>query len=351
MYCETLLSIVKDKSFQETKSEVSKHGLHMFTDEAHPNLYMISCLKQDNDITQIQREGNGIILEKETNKVVCAGLPIMLPVQEHVDNTGNNTHKTIIMPSYDGTIVRLFHYDNEWNLCTNRKLNGKSAFWRNKNDTYYNMFWDTISNKDEFVKGLKTNYTYIYVLIHPKNKMIIDYGDEKTSILTCVINNDTMTEEPINLSFENINLQARGYIIKQKMDENVYQYYKYDYPEYVIYSTVLGNVAMNPVVRYLELYNKDPYMLKYFKDYYTHYNWDYIDSKIETFVNDVYLLYKITHIKHLVEITPEHQWFKLVKMLHKRYKTSKQAITVNSAKEVVFSMNKKNLCELMLPEF
>lgn len=111
-----------------------------------------------------------------------------------------------IYKCYEGTLMSLFNNNNKWYLSTRRCLDSNSSVWNN--ETHYNLFNEVISsegfeNFDEFTNICNPNYCYHFILIHHKNKLIVDYTKEfgseyKKLCLAFVREKDTQNEVVFN---------------------------------------------------------------------------------------------------------------------------------------------------------
>lgn len=115
---------------------------------------------------------------------------------------GHNENKMKVYECYEGTLMSLFFNNDKWYLSTRRCLDSKKSIW-NEN-SHYDLFEEVLNQDgfkslDDFTSQLDKAYCYNFVLIHYKNKNIVDYssrfGDEyKKLCLAFVRNKEDLTE-------------------------------------------------------------------------------------------------------------------------------------------------------------
>jgi len=155
---------------------------------------------------KICRESNGVILDKKTNTIVCfiydaiTEIPIEQLYKYYVNTTflsmqycddlkkfrnkplkfisntniSKDVYKNIddynITELYDGTLIKLFNYNNKWHISTNKCIDAAKSRWTSDR-SYLDLFNDIPLDKNM----LNPNYSYAFVLIHPENRMICKY--------------------------------------------------------------------------------------------------------------------------------------------------------------------------------
>jgi len=152
--------------------------------------------------SDFEQECRSLVLDIETFKIIsytCPNPIINKKAQQFLLN--NNDLKLDIYKCYEGTVISLFNHKNKWFLSTRRCLDSKESIWTDTN--YHDMFMDVINKEnitfDEFVSKLNPNLGYYFILIHYKNKHVIDYtsqfGQDYTKLcLVFIRNKDTQCE-------------------------------------------------------------------------------------------------------------------------------------------------------------
>jgi hypothetical protein len=175
-----LLSLLKNNNlndFNDIKKflESDDYQLIVKEDNDFPELYMVTYDKDKEIKNNISKQCRGLILEKNTNKIVCytfnKGIDYDIDIDEINDLKGLDWNSTKIERSIDGTQIRLYYYNNEWRYATTRCIDAKKARWFSSL-SFYDLFKDA-DNID--YEKLNKNYCYSFVLCHPKNRIVVKY--------------------------------------------------------------------------------------------------------------------------------------------------------------------------------
>lgn len=317
----------KEFPFQEIKQLKDKFNLKIKYDE---NLYLLNSTEIDY---------NGIILEKDTNKIVCM---CKKQFTIHTNQLFIEQNKDVGVLEYceDGTVIRLYNYKGEWKTATTRCTDATKSFW-SSSKTFDDLFYE-IFNKEDFV-NLDTDYTYIFVLIHNENRIVIKHSVNKLIYIN-KINNITRKEHfDKETLFENylientqsasyqkeLQFDKRGYILRI-FDEktNSWNYHQYDFPEYLEIKDIRGNVPLIRI-RYLELLN-NPDKLQMLEDYYQEHYMVFCMIKhcLCNLYKNVHITYIKSHVQHKITVTETDLFYKTLKQLHGQYKKTGNKITI-----------------------
>lgn len=127
----------------------------------------------------IVKECRGIILDKRTWEIVC--FPFFKffnlgePYADEIDET-----KFYVYQKVDGSLAKVWFYEGIWRLSSNGLIDASEAVFENginfsslflKSLKTYNLDWET------FTSTLDKNYTYMYELATPDNKVVVPYED------------------------------------------------------------------------------------------------------------------------------------------------------------------------------
>jgi hypothetical protein len=162
-YIECLSGI---SDFEKSKEILIKKGLIV---KEYDNLYLIKydkfkCDMTDNDINKCR----GLILEKNTNKLVCVPPPHSQNVQLFNDVPVEKTHYEEFV---EGTMINIFKWDGTLYLSTRSCLGGYNTFYSNK--TFSTLFGEIIDLSKFDVIDDNMNLTFI--LQHPENIIVKAY--------------------------------------------------------------------------------------------------------------------------------------------------------------------------------
>jgi RNA ligase len=85
----------------------------------------------------------------------------------------------------DGSLGISYWYDGSWNIATRGSFDNRHAVRANQilHQKYASCF-----------KKMKPEYTYLFEIIYPENRIVVNYGDREELILLAIINTDTGEE-------------------------------------------------------------------------------------------------------------------------------------------------------------
>lgn len=154
------------------------------------NLYIINYDKQKSDFSkQFVKECRGIILEKNTNKIICYTFNNNndFDYEEEYKFDFNNM---TIEESIDGTQIRLYNYENEWRVATTRCIDAYKTSWLS--DKTFGQLFDDVKHLVN-MEELNKNNCYSFVLQHIDNRIVLNYN-KNNLVLVCVRDMDTLEE-------------------------------------------------------------------------------------------------------------------------------------------------------------
>jgi len=332
----------------DLKQELFKNYIKIKENE---NLFLVYSAKT-NTKSDLQLECNGLIFEKKTLKLICANQMYFIE---------NSTTENIVSMEYceDGTLLRLYNYNNEWFLATSKCIDAENSYWTSTL-SFKQLFYELFLEKD--LEKLNKTLTYLFVLKHIENVQVIKHA--KNSI-TYIGNFDKSFKESDTLFKDNSNIQIsekitleenfddlekfykntkRGILIKYSNN----QIYKYDFKEFDFLKQIRGN-TQHIRTRYIELL-KDPPKLVILIDYYSslyHFLFEMIRYSLNNVICDIYKTYVDTHIKHLYKINNEHCYIKIIKQLHSQYKISEKSIKLVDVYNKVALLNTIDITTLL----
>lgn len=315
-----------------------------------------------------QRRYSGYVFEKFTDKVVCVSPQATIEINDLPQDGMENKQTRTLEYCEDGTVVRLYNYNNEWYTATNRCINAKESFWANMT-SFHDLFFEVFNKLD--LVNLDINFTYVFILLHKDNRIVVRHNTNTLVYLGKMFNSlDKDTNNQIHIenlfvgnpliklpeSIEytpGITLDElftplkRGLIIKSNDTTDVY---RIDFDKYKEAKQVRGNTP-NIKLRIIELAKESSYMLEVFRNTFSEHvcEVDEVMSKLDNLVNSVYKLYVDSHIKHKVHVGESNLYYRTLKQLHAQYKTTGVPISVDAVKAKIFSLDKfviYNLCEL-----
>jgi hypothetical protein len=166
------------KSFEESKSILQNKGLVV---KEYDNLYLVKYVKgksdmKDNDV----RKCRGIILEKNSNRLLCA------PPQKSIDidyyhnlfNNNSLTENIVFEEFIDGTMINLFKYNGKVHIST-RSCLGANCRWNSKNT--FNILFNDCIDFSKF-ENIDEGVTYSFVIQHPDNTIVKKYVEPQIKL-------------------------------------------------------------------------------------------------------------------------------------------------------------------------
>jgi RNA ligase len=181
-----------------------KHQLNILEDyidrglvmrQTHPNLplsiynYTRTC-QYDSMWDDVTINCRGLILDTEGN-VIAKPFPKFFNYEELVGNKFK--HSQIpneyfdVYEKMDGSLGICFNYNGEWHMATRGSFISEQAV-KGK------LMLDKLDTKNGLIPG----YTYLFEIIYPENRIVVDYGGAERLVVLGCYNNETGEEVSIN---------------------------------------------------------------------------------------------------------------------------------------------------------
>lgn len=181
-----LQKILKIRSLDDLRKD--PFNLHINVKE---NLVIFKYNQFNSDFSnKIVCESRGIILEKGTWNIVAH------PFDKFFNYGETQAYNISLKDSYilekiDGSIIKVFHYNNKWRIATNGTIDADDAS-NMDGITFSKIFFDIVSKEDfnKLTENFSPNLTYIFELVHPSNRIVVDYGDLKELVFIGLKEND-----------------------------------------------------------------------------------------------------------------------------------------------------------------
>lgn len=123
----------------------------------------------------IVQEARGIIIDMSTFDVVC------WPFNKF-GNYGESYADEIdwesarVQEKVDGSIIKLYHNGRGWCWATNGTIYAAKAEVQNYDKSYYDLITSAKNYKKIFYQDLNPDYTYIFELVSPYNRVVVEYN-------------------------------------------------------------------------------------------------------------------------------------------------------------------------------
>lgn len=359
-------------TFDQVKEIATESGIQVreSNEDDLKNLYLLVANRESSELSPLQLECNGLILEKETNKIVCMSQNKFV----HINNDNSQINQVEDAKSIysrfrmeyceDGTVIRLYNYNDTWYTATTRCIDARKSYW-SSDKTFNDMFWEIFNSSNYTVDNLDKNHTYLFILIHKENRIVVNHKYNNL-IYIGRINNETKQEDFTNYFYnedprrcirrtKNIDVSLvinyplddyylpdkRGVIIKFfDNSNNSWKLYQYDFNHYTQIKEVRGNVPLIRM-RYLELLDQ-PDKLQILETNYPECTMTFsmIKHCMNKLYKEVHNLYYQSHIKHNITVEESHKLFRTLKQLHGQYKKQGTIITLEEVTKKVNSLDK-----------
>jgi hypothetical protein len=357
-------SLVHGKSFEEVKQIADDSGIRVRElkngNDDLLNLYLLVSDTDQHTDNNIHIQSNGIIFEKETNKVICMS-------QNKFKNIVSLDMESEKMEyCEDGTVIRLYNYRNAWYTATTKCIDASHSYWSSAK-TFHDMFMEIFDVKN--FELLDPSFTYIFVLLHKDNRIVVDHKYNNLIYINR-INNESKFEDYTNHFYSsdprrkirrtkqidtvNNNLEdyflpsKRGVIIKvYNESQNTWDIYQYDFHNYSKLKEVRGNVPLLRM-RYLELL-QDPESIQLLEDNYkeSFFLFAMIKHQLNNLYKQIHNLYFESHVKHSITVDEENPFYRTLKQLHAQYKNTGNHITLDEVKNKVNTLDTHVLKKFM----
>jgi hypothetical protein len=171
---EFINNIEGGENFTNVKNALEKKGLVVKENE---NLYLIKYDRNKCNIdSDLLRQSRGIILEKNTNKIIC--YPLDGAIEKNIFKTKNNWSDIVVEKSIDGTLINLYYYSGKWNVSTKSVIDG-NCYWNNEQRTFKQLFEEVLESLNFNYDLLDNSLNYSFVLCHPKERNVTKYEEAK----------------------------------------------------------------------------------------------------------------------------------------------------------------------------
>ncbi len=249
---------------------------------------------------EIVQEARDVILKEDTMEIVCYPFTKFFNAGEtNAANIDWNSAK--VQEKIDGSLMKLWFYDGIWRISTNSNINafnaplGDQLMFKNFGELFTSAF------DSDILPTLNKNYTYMFELVSPYNKVVIYYPQIKLYHIGTRDNKtekeldtdigidkpkvyDLATEEDTKLAASKLPFDKEGYVV---VDKN-YHRVKIKSPKYIqAHSTKNNGVITTKRILSMIVNGDDEEFLAYYPEYKADFDK----------VQKMYLKYK----KHLAE--------------------------------------------------
>lgn len=344
--------------FNELKEFVQQdcYKLKIKEDKELDNVALIYSNHESNINEELVLFFNGVIIEKSSLKIICYTFDKCKEDNIFEDKLLNS--ELYIEPTYEGTLIRLFHYNNKWNISTKKMINALNARWTSSK-SFGEMFLEIFDSS--ILEKLNKDHCYSFVMSHNDNNIIYKYSSNFLIHISSVdLMNQVEIESDIGIKkntrikieFEkeklleyiedlknNTSMDESGYIlintnyVRQKINKKNYLYYR----------NLWGNTN-NRLFRYLHLRKNNELLVQYlnfFKDDKVKFlNYEHYLINISNFILNLYrskfmLKQKINTPFYLKDI---------IYKIHGLYLKTKNKVTFQDINVLLYELDEKKFC-------
>ena len=316
----------------------------------------------DNNSSEEHKQLRGIIKEKETNKIICKTFGY---TPEVVENDDENIQRFVVpmveakatcFYSYEGSLLRMFNYNNKWYLATHRKINAFKSRW-GFGKSYGDLFAEYLKKFDyfksftneevvqEFGKCFNPDQVFVFLITSYKENRIVSNKHLDAPNLYIVgqfqqVENDCIfinkfedlvvksdeteigkiaTPEMHDINDSNINIDIhykQGLVLIDSTGNSVKLVNK-EYSDLV----VLRDNKPNLILRYIELKQENnAEKLKLFSHVYDDFveKFKEYDVVMEDIIGNIFRKYRNRFVRKYQSIAPPDQYY-IIRELHENY--------------------------------
>jgi len=309
----------------------------------------------------VRRQLRGVILEKETNKIVAYGLDHDIEVRSEKDLQDlpyycfdPEINEMVVEDAIDGTLIRMYYYNNQWNYATNRCIDASKSFWVSER-SFKDLFLEAAERCSLDTNLLNKHCTYTFVLCHPENRNVKKYSFPSIYHIGTRLNNTQETDHSIGIqapksyefdSWESILQRANelpffqeGFIVKVYVSNMIYRI-KVVNKKFTDVHAIKGN-HRNPAIHYVStvrIMGQDAIdrYLKYFPEHTAIFaSTEALIRSTISYLHKEYINFFVDHSR--TQIDPVA--YKVLSMLHSRYKETQEKTTKEVIAEVVGTLD------------
>jgi len=355
-----LYNFTKDFTYGELKETLNSTPYCLKVSEHDDsNVFMVNYKKTDSDLTNdLVKECRGVIMEKETNKLLCYTFDRKETPENIQDFLENNWNDLKFTESIDGTQIKLYYYDDVWNMATTRCINASDAFW------YSNKSFETLFREchDLDYDKLNKNYCYSFVIRHSENRIVADYTDNSlVHVLTRdmstktydIVDHDIGVNKPVELNFNNSNEVLEMVKNSDRTDiEGIFIRYenkhlKLKFDSYMNIKKLRNNTR-DLFFEYIE--NKVADKVDVYKTTFPEFEYDinYYESILGDLIKKLHRLYMEVHVEktRLIKVV-DRSFHRHLYNLHGKHIKEKTKITREVVSDFLYKLDAKQIMHLI----
>jgi hypothetical protein len=328
-----VLSFVEGLSFDEVslKSTISPFN---FSVSEWGNLYMLNFTEKSDLNLPLVRSMNGVIFEKETNKLVHYSFQkayegIYDTNTEDFDNYYKDYYKNELPEEYTielstkGSHIKVYWYNNTWNIGTSKNIEASIQKWKDS-ISFKEMFYQCLGDeKDLVLDSLDKNSCYSFVIQHQLNTGINSFYYH---MLNCVnLQTFEITRTTIDFTVEKT--------LQQALEDS-----KINKTQYIVYLKNEQRIKINPLKNNNNKKTKLKMLCNHLKNVYFYQE---IDYKIQLAVKNIHETYVNFYVYKIYDYDVYYKYEKSLKQLHYLYRKTRERITEKTVLDLILNLPEK----------
>lgn len=176
-----LLNCLNNASgFEESKNILQ--GKNLFIKSFNrKGIYLVRYNKDKCDMTDPDvMKCRGLVMRQEDNRVLCYPPQKSISIQSFLENVEKNWNKVECEEFLDGTMINIFHHENEWILSTRSCIGGNNKWLSVK--TFKQLFDESAENFN--FESLDRDCCYTVVLKHSDNRIVKEYEESGITLVS-----------------------------------------------------------------------------------------------------------------------------------------------------------------------
>lgn len=171
-YFKTLITGVNN--IDELKQRITDSKLEFKEDEYLMLIFSPTNSRTENDLDNSIKS---VIIDKKTLTPIATQFNKLFYNNDTINFISSKNWENVkIKYCYEGTMILVFYMYDQWYFCTRKCLDAKKSSWI-KGISYYDLFVESINGKFS-IDELDKNNCYHFIIVHHKNKNIVDYTHE-----------------------------------------------------------------------------------------------------------------------------------------------------------------------------
>lgn len=262
----------------------------------------------------------------------------------------------VVQEKLDGSLIRFYYYHGWWRIATSGNIDAVNATIDTVTyDTFHSIVSEYLDDHDLWkeVNTFDTDYTYLFELTSPYNRVVVPYTETTLTFLSR-IHNESGTEDIVNHTafpsvtcydvqkdecFSNVSnmpYSQEGYVVRDAQGRRI----KVKSPAYVHVHKLKGDATPSPrIIVEMIQEGEDAEFLSYFPEYKE--DFAYVRSKIMCFVSQAEMAYA------LCKNVPRKDVMKVADQVYAPYVFARRDNKVQDAWQFFFTMYSKTQLKML----